>query len=165
MIVIRPFAPEYQAGVIDLILPIQQQEFGIAITLQDQPDLLDIPGFYQQQAGNFWLVLADSTVVGCVALLDIGDGLGALRKMFVAAPYRGKQYGLGRRLLDTLLAWSERHEIREIYLGTTAQFVAAQHFYRKNGFDEIAKNELPAGFPVMAVDSMFFMRRVNSGGR
>lgn len=40
------FHPGYQLGVVSLILPIQRDEFGIAITLEDQPDLLDIRGFY-----------------------------------------------------------------------------------------------------------------------
>ncbi len=161
MITIVPFIPVYRDAVIELILPIQQREFGIAIGLQDQPDLLDIPGFYQQQAGNFWLALHEGVVIGSIALLDIGNAQAALRKMFVAAPFRGKSHGVAQRLLEALLDWCELKQVREIYLGTTTQFIAAQRFYRKNGFTEIAKAELPAGFPVMAVDSVFFTRNVS----
>lgn len=57
--------------------------------------------------------------------------------------------------------WCELKRMREIYLGTTAQFIAAQRFYRRNGFTEIAKAELPARFPLMAVDSVFFTRKVS----
>ena len=39
--------------VADLILPIQNVEFGIPITLELQPDLNEIPGFYQINSGNF----------------------------------------------------------------------------------------------------------------
>ena len=70
----------------------------IPITLDDQQDLLDIPGFYQKGSGNFWLALHGSEIIGTIALLDIGHGQGALRKMFVKAQFRGSTYGVARRL-------------------------------------------------------------------
>ena len=45
-------------------------------------------------------------------------------------------------------------------VGTTSKFLAAQRFYAKNGFREIAKSDLPQSFPVMAVDDRFFHRRL-----
>jgi len=39
--------------IIDIILPIQQLEFGVPITLADQPDLLDIEDFYNLKGGGF----------------------------------------------------------------------------------------------------------------
>ena len=90
---IQPYDALHQQGVIDTILPIQQLEFRVPVTLADQPDLLDIPGFYQTGAGNFWVALADGCgtgeVVGTIALRDFGNGCGALRKMFVKGSYRG----------------------------------------------------------------------------
>lgn len=40
---IVPYEDDFARGVRDLILPIQQDEFGIRITYDDQPDLHDIP--------------------------------------------------------------------------------------------------------------------------
>ena len=80
MIEIAQFAPQHAQGIIKLILPIQQDEFQIPITLGEQPDLEDIPGFYQQGNGNFWVALNDRKVVGTVALLDIGSHQAALAK-------------------------------------------------------------------------------------
>jgi N-acetylglutamate synthase-like GNAT family acetyltransferase len=156
MIEIKPFSPEQGDGVVSVILPIQQQEFDIPITLADQPDILDIPGFYQKGKGNFWVALADGKVVGTISLLDIGNGQGALRKMFVKAEYRGKEHGVAQRLLDKLRDWCVEQGVREVFLGTTAKYLAAHRFYEKNGFIEIAKPDLPASFPVMAVDSKFY---------
>lgn len=156
MIHIVPYAPVYAAGVVDVILPIQQEEFGVAVTLQDQPDLLDIPGYYQRNAGNFWVALDGDAVVGTIALLDIGNGQAALRKMFVRAVWRGREHGVAQRLLDTLLVWSREQGLREIFLGTTAQFLAAHRFYDKNGFEEITQSVLPASFPLMTVDTKFY---------
>jgi N-acetylglutamate synthase-like GNAT family acetyltransferase len=160
VIEVIPYGAQYQAGVIDVILPIQQSEFGIPIILEDQPDLRDIPAFYQKRSGNFWVALAGPRVVGTVSLLDIGNAQGALRKMFVHVDFRGPKYGVARRLLTTLLAWCERKQIREVFLGTTAQFLAAHRFYEKNGFAEIAKSALPPAFPVMSVDTKFYVRAV-----
>jgi len=47
--------------------------------------------------------------------------------------------------------------VRELFLGTTAQFVAAHRFYEKHGFREIARPDLPPTFPVMSVDTKFYM--------
>lgn len=156
MIEVVPFAPQHLEGVIAVILPIQQLEFQIPITLEAQPDLNDIPGFYQKGSGNFWVALDDQKIVGTVGLLDIGNGQGALRKMFVAEGHRGSQHGVAKRLLDILFAWCHARGVREVYLGTTAKFLAAHRFYEKNGFQEIARAELPAEFPVMTVDSKFY---------
>jgi N-acetylglutamate synthase-like GNAT family acetyltransferase len=162
VIQIVPFSAEYTQRVASLILPIQQHEFAIPITLAAQPDLNDIPGFYQQGAGNFWLALAGDSVVGSVALLDIGNQQAALRKMFVAQAYRGPGYAVAQKLLCTLLESCRSKGVTEIYLGTTAQFLAAHRFYEKHRFQEIARDALPARFPVMAVDSKFYWRSLLS---
>jgi N-acetylglutamate synthase-like GNAT family acetyltransferase len=158
VIEVVPFSIEHKAGVIAVILPIQQAEFGISISLEDQPDLHDIPGFYRRGSGSFWVALSGTLVVGTIALLDIGNGQGALRKMFVRPEYRGPDHQVARRLLETLIAWCHEKRTYEIYLGTTAKFVAAHRFYEKWGFAEIPKADLPATFPVMSVDTKFFVR-------
>jgi hypothetical protein len=48
--------------------------------------------------------------------------------------------------------------LSDIFLGTTAKFLAAHRFYEKNGFHEIGRDELPAAFPVMTVDTKFYRR-------
>ena len=155
MIAIRPFSPEYSNAVASLILPIQQDEFQIPVTIDDQPDLVDIPNFYQARNGNFWVAVDEGAVVGTIGLLDIGAGLGALRKMFVASNRRGPQFAVARRLLDELLAWARTHGYAEIFLGTTAKFLAAHRFYEKSGFRDVAVDQLPASFPIMKVDTKF----------
>ncbi|MCX5478409.1 GNAT family N-acetyltransferase [Kaistia geumhonensis] len=153
--IVRPFRPADTEGVAAVIVPIQQSEFGIPIRYEDQPDLLAIPDFYQSGAGGFWVAeAADGSIVGTIGLRDIGGGMAALRKMFVASGHRGD--GTARRLLDTLVAHAKAAGLRTVLLGTTARFLAAHRFYEKNGFVEIATEELPASFPRMAVDTKFY---------
>jgi N-acetylglutamate synthase-like GNAT family acetyltransferase len=164
MIQIAPFCEHHLPGVVALILPIQQSEFNIPITLDAQPDLLDIPGFYQKGKGNFWVALNGAEVVGSIALLDIGSRQGALRKMFVKVQFRGSRQAVARKLLRALLDRCKRHDVDEVYLGTTTKFLAAHRFYAKNGFSEVSQSELPASFPVMSVDTKFFKYCIENGG-
>jgi N-acetylglutamate synthase-like GNAT family acetyltransferase len=156
MIDIRSAEAADAEAIAAVILPIQRDEFGIPIRLEDQPDLGDIRGFYQNGCGNFWVAAVDGRIVGTIALLDIGKHEAALRKMFVAAPFRGREHGVAQRLLDHLLVWAALGRVARIFLGTTAKFLAAHRFYEKNGFTEIVIADLPANFPVMAVDTRFY---------
>ena len=165
---IEPYAPTRRDEVAGLILGIQRGEFGLPITLADQPDLMDIPGFYlngKLGPGGFWTGLdPDGRVVGVIAALNIGpgdEGLGriALRKMFVAPGFRGS--GLAAALLATLLGWCAATGVGAIFLGTTDRYLAAHRFYEKHGFARIARGELPQTFPVMAVDTVFYRRGVS----
>jgi len=156
MIEVVPFEPQYTESVVAVILPIQQTEFGIPISLEAQPDLLSIPAFYQRGNGNFWVALSDGQVVGTLALLDIGSSQSALRKMFVKAEYRGAEHRVAKQLLDTLVDWCRVQDVRQVYLGTTAKYLAAHRFYEKHGFHEIDRTRLPASFPIMTVDTKFY---------
>ena len=153
---IEVYTDIYRKDVADLILHIQNAEFDIPITLELQPDLNRIPGFYQTNNGNFWIAKISDKIIGTISLLDIGNCKGALRKMFVDKDYRGKEFGVGQELLNTLIGWAKQKGFREIFLGTTEKFIAAQRFYEKNGFQEIEKQELPGTFPVMEVDIKFY---------
>lgn len=159
---VEAYTDPYKQQVIDLIVPIQQEEFNIPITPADQPDLQQIPTFYQNNNGNFWLAIKDSRVVGTISLLDIGNHQGALRKMFVHKDYRGKEHGTAQLLLNTLFNWAKEKAYTDIFLGTTAKFLAAHRFYEKNNFEEVTITELPVSFPRMEVDVKFYKYKVSA---
>ncbi len=150
------YAPGDEKGIVELIVPIQREEFGIAIAAEDQPDLVQIQSFYQTGTGDFWVARKDDVVIGTIGLKDIGNGQAALRKMFVAAAWRGREFGVARKLLECLIEASKARGLRRIYLGTTAKFLAAHRFYEKHGFELIDQQDLPASFPLMAVDTRFY---------
>ena len=158
---LRPFETKDTAGIIDLILTIQCEEFGLAITSVDQPDLQAIPDYYLRGRGAFLVAVDDGIVVGTAALKDIGGGQAALRKMFVAATHRGRDKGVASFLLDRLIGDAAKAGVKEIFLGTTDVFRAAHRFYEKNGFVLVAPEELPESFPRMAVDTRFYHRRLS----
>jgi N-acetylglutamate synthase-like GNAT family acetyltransferase len=153
---IYTYKEEFKPQIIDLIVQIQQKEFGIPITAEEQPDLSDIKGFYQKGAGNFWVAILNKKIIGTISLLDIGNHQSALRKMFVKEEYRGSAYSVAHRLLEELIRYARVKSLKEIYLGTTSKFIAAHRFYVKHRFIEVQKQTLPTAFPVMEVDSKFY---------
>lgn len=151
----------YCNQIIDIILPIQQIEFNVPVTLEDQPDLQDIELNYQHTGGNFWGAKYDEQLVGTIALIAIDGKAGALRKMFVRKEYRGKEFGIAQRLLDELVAYCKQNNITAIYLGTVDLLKAAHRFYEKNGFTQLAKQDLPDSFPLMGADNIFYQLQLN----
>ena len=150
------YEDSYREAIIGLILPIQQNEFSVPATIKDQPDLLNISSFYKRSKGNFWVALYKNEVVGTIALVDFSSNQAALRKMFVHRDHRGKEKGVGQQLLNELKNWCRRKGINQLYLGTFTSMRPAHRFYEKNGFVEIKKEELPATFPLVSYDNMFF---------
>jgi len=159
---ITAYTDIYKPQIIDLILGIQTEEFNVAITANDQPDLQDIHGYYQQGTGNFWVAVSEGTVIGTIALSDIHNKQAALRKMFVHKDFRGKANGVAQALLNTLLMWARENGLQELFLGTTDKFHAAHHFYEKNHFQRVAADLLPVNFSRMTVDSIFYKLDINS---
>jgi putative acetyltransferase len=156
MITITSYRPEYRDDIVEMILNIQQNEFQVPITINDQPDLLTIPTVYQVNKGNFWVALSGNEVIGTIGLIDFGNDLGCIRKMFVKAQFRGKEHGTAQKLLDRLFEHGRNVGIKSVYLGTIAKLQAAIRFYERNGFMAIEKQNLPTNFPLMSVDTHFF---------
>ncbi|MEB0079728.1 GNAT family N-acetyltransferase [Pseudomonas sp. CCI3.2] len=155
-ICIGSFRMDDHQGVVELILSIQRREFGIDISIEDQPDLMSIASFYQTGVGDFVVARRNGVVIGTIGLKDIGNGDAALRKMFVAAEWRGREFHVAHQLLLYLLERAKSGGVHRIYLGTNASFLAAHRFYEKYGFELIERHRLPARFDVMAVDSRFY---------
>lgn len=159
---ISPVHNNESAKLVDLILPIQQIEFNVPVTLNDQPDLLDVDRFYHGSGGGFWAARHGEEIIGSIALINTGHNSGAIRKMFVKKEFRGKQYGIAQQLLDELTAFCAGHVINHLYLGTVGVLQAAQRFYEKNGFTRIEMTNLPPWFPRMAADHIFYEKLLST---
>ena len=162
MIEIRTFDVSMQDAVVDLILSIENDEFGFGLTLADQPDLMDIQNSYVNSGGQFWIAMNGPRSVGTVALYNLGSGDLDLRKMFVLREFRGGQPSLAQRLLDETIRWARTGEYKRIFLETSSKFAAAIRFYRRNGFVEIGPHQLPAAFPVIRVAEHFYVRSLEA---
>jgi N-acetylglutamate synthase-like GNAT family acetyltransferase len=153
---IQSIGNSYSEQAIDLILTIQQKEFNIPITIEDQPDLLHIESFYTEAGGNFWGAFVDGELVGSIALVKFDERAGAIRKMFVKKEFRGKELNIAQELLEVLISFCRENRIDDLYLGTITVLKAAQRFYERNHFIKIEKNDLPVKFPLMRADDVFY---------
>src|SRR4029453_18513788 len=122
MVEIVSYSERLRDRIIDLILTIQRDEFGFDIRAEDQTDLLNIANFYQTGSGSFWVALSDGDVVGTIALRDIGNNQGALRKMFVKDTHRGGKTSVAFRLLERLVQSATTARVKDLYLCTTGGF-------------------------------------------
>lgn len=155
MIAIKEFNTFYQTQVVEHILDIENNEFNMALTLEMQPDLADINGMYQKRNGNFWVALYNNTVIGSIGIYPLTDTNVELRRMFVKPQYRGREYGVGQKMLDTALNWTKANGYKEVFLETTDWLVAASKFYANNNFGLISKKQLPDNFPVLRSSGKF----------
>lgn len=159
---IKPLNNQYAEDCMQLILNIQQNEFGVPITRKDQPDILDIEKFYLKDGGIFVGAFFDNKLIGTIAYLNMGHHAAAMRKMFVAKEFRGKEWGVGQQLLEYLEKTCLQKDIQDVYLGTFHVLEAAQKFYKKNGYIQIEKVALPSYFPLMQVDDVFFHKTLEN---
>jgi len=134
------YSDEFRNGAIDLILSIQNNEAKVNLTIEDQPDLLDIPECYLKRDGNFWLAIDNEEVVGTLALMKIDSDWCALKKFFVRADYRSQKVGLA--LYYRLLVFARQKGYRHIILDTPSVAVKSHVFYQLAGFRLIDKSEL-----------------------
>lgn len=155
-LIIKPVKNNYCRQVVELILPIQQGEFNIPVTLEDQPDLLDIETYYHGTGGGFWAAVENGELLGTIGLIATGHNAGAIRKMFVKKEFRGKEYGIGQQLLDIVIEYAKAAHITDLYLGTVEILKAAHRFYERNGFRRISRSGLPSYFPLMPKDNVFY---------
>ncbi|MGK0554642.1 GNAT family N-acetyltransferase [Macrococcus capreoli] len=153
------YTDDYKQEVNEFIINIKLHEFDIDnVTYNNQPDLKNIMGTYINTGGQFWLALYEGKVVGTIALARLKDNNSALKRVYVDQNIRNMK--IGKKLLEHVIKHAHDDGIKSIYLGTIDKFEAAQHFYRKNGFHLIPKEELPSDFPLVTVDNRFFYKDI-----
>lgn len=134
------YKDEFRNDAIDLILGIQNNEANVNLTIEDQPDLLNITESYLNRDGNFWLAVDNGRVVGTIALMSIDGEWSVLKKFFVRADYRSQKIGFA--LYSELLEFAKQKGYRHIILDTPSVAVKSHAFYERAGFRLISKLEL-----------------------
>jgi uroporphyrinogen-III synthase len=103
----------------------------------DPGELLADAGRFLPPGGAFVLALVAGEVVGCGGVQSLGDGVGEIKRMWVAPSARGT--GLGRRLLAELERRSARLGHRLVRLDTNGTLAEAIALYGRAGYAEIAR--------------------------
>jgi N-acetylglutamate synthase-like GNAT family acetyltransferase len=147
--------------VIALVLHIQNIEYRLGISLEDQPDLLHVEAAYAETGGGFWVAgSAAGEVVGTLGLqvkLGVNRELwGVVKKFFVRADQRGRPEGISARLYATLLEHARTAQLRGLVLDTLAAAARSHAFYSRAGFRRIGAHELPLEYEYPDRDSRLF---------
>ena len=135
-------APARSAADLDaVVLLFRAYAASLAIDLAYQDfatELATLPGKYAAPAGELLLARdGHGEALGCVGLRPLPTAGHCEMKRLYVVP-RGRALGIGRALVDAILAAAVRLGYREIRLDTLPDMVAALGLYRQAGFVPIA---------------------------
>jgi N-acetylglutamate synthase-like GNAT family acetyltransferase len=155
---IETYCDIYQKQVENLVLGIQNDEFLLGLTAQDQPDLPNIGEFYKN--GRFWVALnEENQVMGTIGLEPLNETQAALRKMFLDKAMRGnKDINLAQNLFETLLTYAQIRGFQELWLDTPPPAKAAHRFYERNGFELMLSESVPSTYKVPLINDLKIYR-------
>ncbi len=85
--------------------------------------------------GHILLAFADDVAVGTVCMQRIGPDVAELKRMYVQPSHR--YGGLGRALVDHLIAEARRDGYSRIWLDSPDFMTAAHRLYRASGFIDV----------------------------
>lgn len=90
-----------------------------------------------------WIVERGGEMTGCLALTADADdaSAGVVRWFVLDRSLRGQ--GLGRRLVDELVARAREHGYARLGLETFSELRAAAHLYRSHGFEVVWEHTAP----------------------
>lgn len=155
---IETYRKAYDDEIISLILSIQNDEAGIGLSIQEQPDLLDIEQYYQQTGGNFGVALSDGKVIGTIGLMLKNRHCAILKKFFVRKEFRSQKIGLA--LYETLLKHAIAAGVRYVILDTPSVAHDSHRFYERAGFRIVCKDELPVSYSYPDRHSILYLLKL-----
>ena len=118
-------------------------------------------GWLTRDDAAVWLVEADGEAVGhalagpcALPHADVRPEDRELKRLYLLPAWQGG--GLGRRLMDTALAWAERDGPRPLWIGVWSQNLGALRLYERAGFTRVGGYEFIVG---ATRDQEFILRR------
>lgn len=159
---IRRFRTTDQHAVETHVLAIQRNEFGLELNAGNQPDLNDITAYFSHANSAFWVAesVQDQNIIGCIGLQALPGRVAVMRKFMVHPDWRGKAKGVAIALNDTFETYAKKSGATLLILSTVNATKAAQQFYRNNGYNALANDQLPAAFIPGVLDTMFYSKAV-----
>jgi GNAT superfamily N-acetyltransferase len=111
------------------------QELHDRFTAREPSRIETIASEYESPHGAFIVMYEGGLPIGCGGVRDLGDGVGEVKRMYIAQEARGR--GHGARLLAGLEDEARRLGYRRLRLDTAASLTEAQALYRSRGYAEI----------------------------
>ena len=123
--------------VIHLHGVLYAREYGLDTTFEPYV-AKPLADFAVSGAGRLWIAEEDGRVIGSIAVVDAEEGVGQLRWFLLTPEARGT--GLGRRMLETALAYCRDRGMRHVFLWSFAQLDDALRLYERAGFRITERN-------------------------
>lgn len=122
-----------------------QRGLGVDLCFQSfDRELETLPTMYGHPHGALFIATqsSDGATIGCVGLRRLEPTICEMKRLYVRDAARG--HGLGRQLVDALLAEARKLGYQRMRLDTLQSMTAARALYASLGFREIAPyNEHP----------------------
>ena len=137
---IRTYQPGDEKSIIaleDTVL----KEYGFRFLPKLDRDLLDIPKYYTNRMGQFFVLVDGDKVVGSIGVSKITARVCKLRRFYILKHYR--KQGWGRKLYQEALEFIRGVGYGEIWLSSAPQFKDALRFYEYAGFKRTEKTLWP----------------------
>jgi RimJ/RimL family protein N-acetyltransferase len=113
-------------------------EYGLLLMpVFEVPDLLQFDAHYTPPRGAFWVVREDTRVIGSVGVERLDARTAELHRLYVDSALRGR--GLGRTLVETVLAWARDQGVRRLVLWSDTRFENSHRLYRRLGFEQLGE--------------------------
>jgi len=109
---------------------------------KDAEALSDPEGTILAAGGRIFFAVREGETVGCCALLAMGGGEFEIGKMAVTERVQGM--GIGRRLLEGVIAEARAAGARRLYLETNAKLTPAVRLYESVGFRHVPEERVVA---------------------
>lgn len=108
-----------------------------------------LPGRFSPPAGCLLLAEYDNQTAGCVGLMDLGEGLCEMRRLYVKPQFR--RLGIGKALAEAVIERGRALKYDAMRLNTNAKMTGAVDLYRSLGFGDIEPYEK------FDIDCMYFL--------
>jgi putative acetyltransferase len=108
---------------------------------KDRETLGDPENTILRKGGHIFMVEVHGDSVGCAALIPMGNDAYELSKMAVSPRLRG--LGIGRKLLEHVIAEAKTIGARSLFLGSSVKLRNAVHLYESVGFRHVRPENLP----------------------
>lgn len=143
---LRAIVELFQAYASSLEIDLSYQDFAA--------EMAAMPGKYAPPRGELLLACdrGDGTPLGCVGLRPLPtDGCCEMKRLYICPSARGR--GLGRTLIDAIIAEAERIGYREMRLDTLSTMAEAISLYEAAGFTPTARY-----YETPVANTLFFAR-------
>lgn len=121
------------------------EEIAVDLCFQGfEQELEALPADYVAPSGILLLARVEGTPAGCVAAHRWSEDACELKRLYVCPEFRGQ--GVGKALVEFILAWSDATGYARILLDTLSTMTPAIQLYTRLGFEETAPyrpNPLP----------------------